>query len=181
MRIFTLVGELPFAGHPTLGSCHAWLEAGGRPARDSVIVQECGAGLVAIRRTEAGLAFEAPPRTRTGPVEGEDLERALRIMGLAAADVHAAEWVVNGPPWMALLLDSAAAVLAIEAQADGGPSDRHRPRGPVCTGVGVRVRGPRHLRDDRGAHARGPGHRQPECLGGPVADRVPGAPHRRTS
>jgi PhzF family phenazine biosynthesis protein len=121
VRIFTLVGELPFAGHPTLGSCHAWLEAGGRPARDDVIVQECGAGLVRIRPVEAGLAFEAPPRTRTGPVDGEDLERALRIMGLAPTDVRAAEWVVNGPPWMALLLDSAAAVLAIEARGDGGP------------------------------------------------------------
>src|SRR4051794_23589574 len=69
VRIFTPGRELPFAGHPTLGTCHAWLEAGGRPRRDDTIVQECGAGLVSIRRTDAGLAFAAPPLVRSGPVD----------------------------------------------------------------------------------------------------------------
>jgi PhzF family phenazine biosynthesis protein len=121
VRIFSLGGELPFAGHPTLGSCHAWLEAGGRPARGDRVVQECGAGLVTIARTEAGLAFEAPPLWRSGPVEAPDLERARDILGLDASDVVAAEWVANGPAWMALLLRSADAVLAVRGAPDGGP------------------------------------------------------------
>ena len=121
VRIFSLGGELPFAGHPTLGSCHAWLEAGGRPVHDDRIVQECGVGLVPIRRTASGLAFQAPPLRRSGPADGADLERACRILGLEASNVVAAEWVANGPAWMAILLRSAEAVLAVRGTPDGGP------------------------------------------------------------
>src|SRR5207248_11343331 len=72
VRIFTPARELPFAGHPTLGTCHAWLEAGGRPADPGAVVQECEAGLITVRRgtgADAGLAFAAPPLVRGGPVE----------------------------------------------------------------------------------------------------------------
>ena len=115
VRIFTPVTELPFAGHPTLGTCHAWLAAGGTPRRPDVIVQECRAGLVTLRRTPDGLAFAAPPVLRDGPVE-EDLQahiaEVLRIDRSAIVD---ASWADNGPGWVAVLLDSAEAVLAVKA------------------------------------------------------------------
>jgi PhzF family phenazine biosynthesis protein len=150
-RIFSLGGELAFAGHPTLGSCHAWLEAGGRPAQDDRIVQECGVGLVPIRRIAAGLAFEAPPRWRSGPLEGADLERAVRILGLRPSDVVAAEWVANGPAWMALLLGSADAVLAVEARPDGGDPIDIGLVGPHPPGSGPAYEVRALFSDDRGA------------------------------
>lgn len=113
VRIFTGSGELPFAGHPTLGTCHAWLQAGGRPADAGTIVQECGAGLVAIRQTDDGLAFAAPPLRRSGPVTGSVAERAARALNLAPADIVDISWADNGPGWVAVLLDSAEAVLAV--------------------------------------------------------------------
>lgn len=113
LRIFTPGSELPFAGHPTLGSAHAWLEAGGRPQRDGFVVQECGAGLVTIRRGDA-LAFAAPPLLRRGPVSPDDLARAGQALRLGPGDVRAAQWVDNGPGWLGLLLESAGAVLALE-------------------------------------------------------------------
>jgi PhzF family phenazine biosynthesis protein len=112
LRIFCPGQELPFAGHPTLGSCHAWLEAGGVP-RGDVIVQECGAGLVRLRRDGNRLAFAAPARRRDGPLPEADLARILRGLHLAADDVVAHAWCDNGPPWQALLLRSAAQVLAV--------------------------------------------------------------------
>jgi PhzF family phenazine biosynthesis protein len=113
VRIFTTTTELPFAGHPTLGTCHAWLEAGGTPRRPDVIVQECAAGLVPIRRTAAGLAFAAPPLRRSGPVDDDLVDEVSAALGLSADVVLASEWVDNGPGWLALLLSSAAAVLAV--------------------------------------------------------------------
>jgi PhzF family phenazine biosynthesis protein len=113
VRIFTPGSELPFAGHPTLGTCHAWLEAGGRPARAGQVVQECGAGLVTIKQTEAGLAFAAPPLLREGPVEEEVAERVARALNIGRADMVDIQWADNGPGWVAVLLDSAEAVLAI--------------------------------------------------------------------
>jgi PhzF family phenazine biosynthesis protein len=113
VRIFTPVAELPFAGHPTLGTCHAWLGAGGEPRDAEAIVQECGAGLVPIRRTADGLAFAAPPLIRSGPVEEalvDDIVGALGIERDAVADVA---WADNGPGWVAVLLESADAVLAL--------------------------------------------------------------------
>ena len=113
VRIFTPSAELPFAGHPTLGTCHAWLEAGGVPARDDVIVQECGAGLVPVRRTDAGLAFAAPPLLRGGPVEEALVERLAALLGIERTAIVDAEWADNGPGWVAVLLESAEAVLAL--------------------------------------------------------------------
>ena len=114
LRIFCPGRELPFAGHPTLGSCHAWLEAGGRPKRGDVIVQECGAGLVTIRREGDRLAFQAPPRLRSGPLGDAELDRIVRGLGLRGADVVAHAWCDNGPPWQAVLLGSAEQVLSLQ-------------------------------------------------------------------
>ena len=111
VRIWTPGGELPFAGHPTLGSAHAWLEAGGVPASAGVVVQQCAAGLVDVRRGER-LAFAGPPLVRSGPVDPDDLAHAVRVLGLAADDVVEAAWIDNGPGWMGLLLPDAATVLA---------------------------------------------------------------------
>jgi PhzF family phenazine biosynthesis protein len=112
VRIFTTLGELPFAGHPTLGSCHAWLANGGVP-HGAEIVQECGIGLVRIRRDAAGLAFEAPPLRREGPLDPSLREQVRAGLGVAADELVDAQWVDNGPPWLALRLRSRAAVLAV--------------------------------------------------------------------
>ncbi len=117
VRIFTPVAELPFAGHPTLGTCHAWLEARGTP-RDDEIVQECGAGLVPIRRTEAGLAFAAPPLMRSGPVEESLVEHVAGVLGIARGEILDAAWADNGPGWVAVLLADADAVLAVRPSFD---------------------------------------------------------------
>lgn len=117
LRIFTPDEELPFAGHPTLGSCHAWLEAGGSAA--DVVVQECGAGLVRVRRGEL-LAFEAPPLVRSGPLTQRDRRRVIRALGADPADVVDAAWVDNGPGWVAVRLCDRRAVLALRpADLDG--------------------------------------------------------------
>ncbi|MBC9733467.1 PhzF family phenazine biosynthesis protein [Nocardioides marmotae] len=113
LRIFTPGGELPFAGHPTLGSAHAWLEAGGAPAGDGV-VQECGAGLVAVARAGDVLAFEAPPLVRSGPVEEFDLALVAAALRLGRADLVDAAWIDNGPGWVGVLLRDAGAVLALD-------------------------------------------------------------------
>jgi PhzF family phenazine biosynthesis protein len=113
VRIFTPVKELPFAGHPTLGTCHAWLEAGGRARDEDVVVQECQAGLVAVRRTEDGLAFEAPPVIRAGPVEPALVDHIIDVLQIERHDVVDAEWVDNGPGWVAVLLKTADQVLAL--------------------------------------------------------------------
>jgi PhzF family phenazine biosynthesis protein len=124
VRIFTPARELPFAGHPTLGTCHAWLSAGGTPQRPDVIVQECAAGLVPVRRTAEGLAFAAPPLLRSGPVAEPLAEHLAAVLGIQRAEIVDVEWADNGPGWVAVLLASADAVLAV------------RP-GPVDLDVGV--------------------------------------------
>ena len=111
VRIFCPGRELPFAGHPTLGACAAWLAAGGRAQGSERIVQECGAGLVPIRRTGDRLAFAAPPLVRSGPIDDVVLDERLRLLGLTRSNVVDAAWIDNGPGWMGLLLDSAEAVL----------------------------------------------------------------------
>jgi PhzF family phenazine biosynthesis protein len=113
VRIFTPVQELPFAGHPTLGTCHAWLEAGGRPARQDVIVQEAEADLISVRRTDGGLAFAAPPLLRSGPVDDELVAHLAQTLNLDRGKIVDAQWADNGPGWVALLLESAEAVLAL--------------------------------------------------------------------
>jgi PhzF family phenazine biosynthesis protein len=117
VRIFTTAGELPFAGHPTLGSCHAWLDSGGRPAQAGQVVQECGVGLVTLRQTEAGLAFAAPPLQRSGPVEDSVADHLADLLGLSRDDIVATQWVDNGPGWVGVLLASADAVLALRPGA----------------------------------------------------------------
>jgi PhzF family phenazine biosynthesis protein len=117
VRIFTTGGELPFAGHPTLGTAHAWLEAGGRPRRADRVVQECGAGLVPVRLGER-LAFAAPPLVRSGPVEGPEAEVVLAALGVTVDDVVGMAWVDNGPGWIGVQLRSAEAVLAVEPVAE---------------------------------------------------------------
>jgi PhzF family phenazine biosynthesis protein len=111
VRIFTPSKELPFAGHPTLGSCHAWCSA--RDAAPELVVQECEAGLVEIRRTSDGLAFAAPPLVRSGPVDEPLLEHIAGRLGIARAEIVDAQWVDNGPGWVAVLLPSAEDVLAL--------------------------------------------------------------------
>ncbi len=114
VRIFTPVEELPFAGHPTLGSCHAWLGAGGTPNRPDVVVQECAAGLVQVRPGPDGLAFAAPPVRRDGPLDPALLEQVAAALQLEPSDIVDASWADNGPGWIAVLLASAEAVLAVK-------------------------------------------------------------------
>jgi PhzF family phenazine biosynthesis protein len=111
VRIFTPARELPFAGHPTLGACHAWLEGGGRPRRHDVVLQECGAGLVPLRRTGDVISFAAPPLVRSGPVDPAGAAEVVSMLGLDPARVVAVEWVDNGPGWIGVLVDEAALVL----------------------------------------------------------------------
>ena len=125
LRIFTPGGELPFAGHPTLGSAHAWLENGGTPQAADALVQECGAGLVSIRvesnsQGNANLAFKAPPTLRTGPLEPELVGRIAAAFGIAESEIVAHQWVDNGPGWACAQLASAAQVLSLEPKFDAG-------------------------------------------------------------
>jgi PhzF family phenazine biosynthesis protein len=144
-RIFTPDSELPFAGHPTLGSGHAWLEAGEVPAAPHRVVQECGVGLVELRRGDDGLAFRAPDFLRTGPVDEETLGQVIGALGVEAGQLVGAYWIDNGPGWLGLELDSAAAVLSLrpEFAALGvevgviGPLD---PGEREATGADVEVR-----------------------------------------
>jgi PhzF family phenazine biosynthesis protein len=113
VRIFTPTVELPFAGHPTLGTCHAWLSSGAAPADPGVIVQECAAGLIPIRQTADGLAFAAPPLVRSGPVDEPLAEHIAAVLGIKRAGIVDLEWADNGPGWVAVLLASADEVLAV--------------------------------------------------------------------
>lgn len=113
VRIFTPGGELPFAGHPTLGSCQAWLWAGGQPQHRDEVVQECGVGLVRIRRDGSRLAFAAPPLRRTGPLAPDYRAALCAALGLEIREVVADQWVDNGPSWCALMLPSAERVLSL--------------------------------------------------------------------
>lgn len=145
VRIFTPSAELPFAGHPTIGSAHAWLEAGGTPAVEGRVVQQCGVGLVELRRTDR-LAFAAPPLIRSGPVAGSDLDRICRALAIQGGDVVDAAWVDNGPGWVGLLLADAEAVLALEpdwsafGDLDVGVVGAHREARAAEVGAAVEVR-----------------------------------------
>jgi PhzF family phenazine biosynthesis protein len=124
VRIFTTASEteartgsaseLPFAGHPTLGTCHAWLSASGSSKQNDLIVQECGAGLVPVRRDGEGLAFAAPPLIRSGPVEEEVVEKIAAMLRIDRSKIVDAAWADNGPGWVAVLLPSATDVLELE-------------------------------------------------------------------
>ncbi len=130
VRIFCPGRELPFAGHPTLGSCHAWLQAGGQP-RGDYVVQECGIGLVKLRRDGERLAFAAPPLKKGGPLPEEDVALIARGLGIARGDIVAHAWCDNGPNWRGVMLASAEQVLAL------------KPDTAVLAGLDVGVVGPR--------------------------------------
>jgi PhzF family phenazine biosynthesis protein len=113
VRIFTPGGELPFAGHPTLGSCHAWLAAGGKPRKPGLVMQQCGVGLVRVRCDGPRLEFAAPPLRRSGPLERDLLVKIATALALSPSDISAHQWVDNGPGWCAVMLRSARQVLSL--------------------------------------------------------------------
>ena len=113
VRIFCPGRELPFAGHPTLGTCHAWLEAGGVPKAQEV-VQECGVGLVNIQRQGTRLAFAAPPLRRGGPLDEADVQLITQGLGVARQDIVHHAWCDNGPQWRGVMLGSAEQLLALK-------------------------------------------------------------------
>ncbi|WP_309132441.1 PhzF family phenazine biosynthesis protein, partial [Brevibacterium sp.] len=121
VRIFSLNTELPFAGHPTLGTARAWLDAGGVPQEPRVVVQECVAGLVPVRIDGDLLSFSAPERLRSGAVDPQLLETLIDILGVDETQVLDAEWLDNGPGWVGLLLDSADTVLGLRPDASAHP------------------------------------------------------------
>lgn len=150
LRIFTPAGELPFAGHPTLGSAHAWVATGGVPLTSGEVVQECGIGLVQVRMDDAELAFRAPGFLKEGPLDAGTLTRACEALGTTADEVVASHWIDNGPGWLGLVLRSAEAVLALRPDVsrlgdldigvigphgNGGPAD-HEVRAFVPGSIG---------------------------------------------
>jgi PhzF family phenazine biosynthesis protein len=133
VRIFTPVLELPFAGHPTLGTCHAWLATQADRPREGEVVQQCGAGLVRLRVERERIYFAAPPLVREGRVEEPLIERVADVLAIERAAIVDAEWVDNGPGWVAVLLADAAAVLALRpgfVDLDLGVVGAHPPGSP---------------------------------------------------
>jgi PhzF family phenazine biosynthesis protein len=135
VRIFTPSQELPFAGHPTLGTCHAWLEAGGSPRTRGKMIQECGAGLVTVSADEQGLKFAAPPLIRSGPVDEQLARHVADILRIGREEIVDLQWADNGPGWIAVLLPSAEAVLAVTpgpTDLDIGIAGPYPPGGPAA-------------------------------------------------
>lgn len=123
VRIFALAGELPFAGHPTLGTCHVWRSLSEDPAE--VVVQECGAGLVPVRHVDGLLSFRAPPQIRDGEVDRSQLERFAAVLGIDLSEIVASRWVDNGPGWVGILLANADRVRSLHPNRSGyGPDER---------------------------------------------------------
>ncbi|WFD36385.1 hypothetical protein MCUN1_003264 [Malassezia cuniculi] len=133
VRIFTPGGEIPFAGHPTLGTAHAWLENGGKP-RKSDVVQHCGIGLVRIARIDGTLRFRAPNFSRYGDVDAHDIAAITAALGIAPANVKHASWIDNGPGWVGLVLESADAVLSLRPNISDLDNWRVGVIGPHATG-----------------------------------------------
>ncbi len=133
VRIFTPGAELPFAGHPTLGTAHAWLHAGGQPRQRGQLVQECGVGLVSLKQLGERWAFAAPPLNRSD-ISAEDLAPVLVALGLDTSEVIAAQHLNNGPHWLGLLVDDVDTVLALEPD--------HAALKKLGTMVGVAARRP---------------------------------------
>ena len=147
VRIFCPGQELPFAGHPTLGTCHAWLTAGGVP-RGEEVVQECGIGLVRIRRSGQRLAFAAPPLRQSGPLPEAEVDRIARGLGLPRHAIADHAWCDNGPKWRAVLLRSAEQVLSLQADAS------------ILAGLFIGVVGPHRMGGEADFEVRAffPGH-----------------------
>jgi PhzF family phenazine biosynthesis protein len=143
VRIFGPGGEMPFAGHPTLGSCHAWLAAGGQPCGEH-IVQECGIGLVRVRRDGRRLAFATPALRRSGPLPEDDVALIARGLGVPRNDILHHAWCDNGAPWRAVMLPSAEQVLEL------------KPNGAILVGLDVGVIGPRGKVGVVGPHEQSP-------------------------
>ena len=154
LRIFTPHRELPFAGHPTLGSCHAWLAQGGQARDADTVVQQCAVGLIRIRRQTGRLAFAAPPCLRSGPLEPELLQRIVRALSLQTQDVLDHQWVDNGPGWSAIRLASAEAVLALRP-------DWAALQGIKLGVVGAHANGGDAQFEERALIGEGPGYEDP--------------------
>ncbi len=136
VRIFTTTSELPFAGHPTLGSCYAWLAHGGTPKDPSRVVQECGVGLIPLQRDQRGrIAFAAPALLRGGPIDEATFEEAIAALGISRDAVVDTAWIDNGPGWMGVLLKSAGEVLALKqpsTELQIGVIGPHEPASPYA-------------------------------------------------
>ncbi|GAA4920878.1 PhzF family phenazine biosynthesis protein [Nesterenkonia rhizosphaerae] len=165
VRIFALETELPFAGHPTLGTARAWLDLGGVPQRPGLVVQECGVGLVKVRVQADQLAFQAPPLMRSGPVSAQDRAALLRVLGLDEAHVVDAAWVDNGPGWAAVLVDSAETVLSVVPQPQALDADHPQ-------AIGVAGLYPHDVHDAPALEVRG---FFPDGTGGLLEDPVTGS------
>jgi predicted PhzF superfamily epimerase YddE/YHI9 len=163
VRIFCPGRELPFAGHPTLGTCHAWLEAGGRP-KGEFIVQECGAGLIKIKRDAASgrLAFAAPPLIKSGPLGEADVALIARGLNIERSDIVAHAWCDNGPNWRGVMLRSAEQVLSL------------KPDAAILAGLDIGVVGPRGKVGVVGERlsAAGPSQGAKTPMGGSAAHEV---------
>lgn len=147
MRIFTPAKEIPFAGHPTLGSARAWLENGGVPRRQGSIVQECGAGLVELKQDGDLLSFAAPPTLHAGPVEADYLSKVADALGVDMERIADSQWVDNGPGWIAVMLDSAQSVLSLNPDFSAIPQ-------AMVGVIGPYAEGSRHRDADQGFAAR---------------------------
>lgn len=137
VRIFTLEREMPFAGHPTLGSCHAWLALDNKPRNELQVIQECGAGLIPIRRSETKFAFAAPPLIRGGEVEESKVQEIADFLHIDRSKIVTSQWADNGPGWVVILLETAEEVLALNprkdypTRIDVGVVGPYPPDGPV--------------------------------------------------
>lgn len=165
VRIFTPGGELPFAGHPTLGTAHAWREAGGQAQHPDRIVQECGVGLVTLRRDTLpeAWAFAAPPLQRTEPTPDE-LSRVCQALGLERTRVLRAQHLHNGPHWLGLLLDSPETVLALD------PDHAALKQTGIKVGVAARYTAAPTLIGRANREARAFAHNRPATVAVPDAD-----------
>ena len=180
VRIFTPARELPFAGHPTLGSAAAWLDAGGVPAASGTVVQECGVGLVTLRNGGGGLAFRAPDLLRSGSVDAETLAQATRSLRLTPDDIVDAAWVDNGPGWLALLLADADTVLGLRPDLVAMGDLKLGVVGPYPQGLGAADVEVRACVPSVGV-GEGPGDREPQRRHRPPGCRAQGCCPTATS
>ncbi len=148
VRIFTPDVELPFAGHPTIGTCHAWLEAGGVPKTPGTIIQECGVGLVTLRHANDRLAFAAPPLIKGGPASEDDLAPVCKVLQIDRSEIVDAQWADNGPGWIAVMLKDAQAVLDLTPDFGAVDSYDIGVVGPTPLGVVGLANGERSSRSD---------------------------------